>query len=107
MRFECLCFDVAVQKNYNTTNDQFYANRPHIGQRKIVLSCKYCTISNHCCIWGRHLARLFPGTPGYCYLIALGSGKALRFMRQLSGNGTISEQRIFSGSLLYGTPHTW
>ena len=41
------------------------------------------------------------------YLIALGSGKALRFIWQLSGDGTISEQCIFSGSLRYGTPHTW
>ena len=42
-----------------------------------------------------------------CYVIALGSGKALRFMRQLSGDGTISEQCLFSGSLQYGTPHMW
>ena len=41
----------------------------------------------------------------YCYLIALGSGKALRFMRQLSGNGTLSEQHVVCGSLRYGTPH--
>ena len=41
-----------------------------------------------------------------CYLIALGSGKALRFMRQWSGDGVISEQCVFSGSLRYGTPHT-
>ena len=42
----------------------------------------------------------------YCYLIALGSRNALRFMRQLLGDGTISEQCVFSGSLRYGTPHT-
>ena len=47
------------------------------------------------------------GRVQFCYLIALGSGKALRSMRQLSGDGAISEQRVFSGSLWYGTPHTW
>ena len=47
------------------------------------------------------------GCTHVCYLIALGSGKALRFMRQLSGDGAISEQRVFNGSLWYGTPHTW
>ena len=41
-----------------------------------------------------------------CYLIALGSGKALQFKWQLSGDGAISEQCVFSGSLQYGTPHT-
>ena len=40
-----------------------------------------------------------------CYLIALDFGKALQFKRQLSGDGAISEQCIFSGSLQYGTPH--
>ena len=40
-----------------------------------------------------------------CYLIALGSGKAMRFVRQLSGDGVISEQHIFSSSLWCGTPH--
>ena len=34
-----------------------------------------------------------------CYLNALGSGKALRLKRQLSGDGAISEQHVFSGSL--------
>ena len=42
-----------------------------------------------------------------CYLIALGSGKALQFMQQLSGDSALSEQRIVCGSLQYGTPHTW
>ena len=45
-------------------------------------------------------------TREYCYLIALGSGKALRSMRKLLGDGAISEQRVFSGSLRYGTPNT-
>ena len=42
-----------------------------------------------------------------CYLIALGSGKALRFMRQLLGDSALSEQRVVCGSLRYGTPHMW
>ena len=42
-----------------------------------------------------------------CYLLASGSSKALRFMWQLSGDGTLSEQRVSCGSLQYGTPHTW
>ena len=41
-----------------------------------------------------------------CYLIALGSGKALQFMWLLSGEGLISKQCVFSGSLWCGTPHT-
>ena len=41
-----------------------------------------------------------------CYLIALGSGKALQIIQQLSGDGIISEQHVFSGSLQCGTPHT-
>ena len=54
--------------------------------------------------WNLRIRESEGGPP--CYLIALGSGKALRFIWQLSGDGTISEQRVFSGSLRCGTPHT-
>ena len=79
-----------------------WARQESVGQK--ISEVSFVCFMHHFTCWTLFISRINKIQPD-CYLIALGSGKALQFMRQLSGDGTISEQRIFSGSLRYGTPH--